>query len=122
MFSSFRGEMTLKSSQSKTNTLPSSGDNFIEPFFKATSLFIRLKQTFLIKVNVKTLMKLITGSEKSFKLTKSSTLPSGGKGRPEIGRPILQAATPSAASLISKAASTGVPQHSILASNHKNDK
>ena len=96
MFSSFRSEMTLKSSQPKTNTLP----------------------------NAKSESK----AEKAFKLSKSSTLPSSGfagkagKGRPEISRPILQTATPCAASLISKAPSTGVPQGSILASNHKHDR
>jgi hypothetical protein len=63
------------------------------------------------------------------KASKSASLPTG-KGKPEVGknlrpeisRPILQAATPTAASLISKAASTGVPQNSILASNHKHDR
>ena len=103
MFSSFKSEMTLKSSQTKTkaktktNTLP----------------------------NAKSESK----AEKAFKLSKSSTLPSGGfaagragNGRPEISRPVLQTATPCAASLISKAPSTGVPQGSILASNHKNDR
>ena len=51
-------------------------------------------------------------------LPKSSTLPLV-PSRPVIGRPVLQNATPSAASLISKSHSTGVSQSSILATKEK---
>ncbi len=52
------------------------------------------------------------GRKKS--LPKSSTLPIVPTARPVIGKPVLQNATPSAASLISKSHSTGVSQSSIL--------
>ena len=53
----------------------------------------------------------------SVSLTKSSTLPVAGSARPLISKPIFQTATPSAASLIERAPSTGVSQSSILKSN-----
>ena len=43
----------------------------------------------------------------------------GGKEKPVISRPILQTATPTAASLIAKAPSTGVSQSSILSGKEK---
>jgi hypothetical protein len=55
-------------------------------------------------------------------LPKSSTLPTVQAGRPLISRPILQATTSSAASLISKASSTGVSQSSILSGANKNER
>ena len=84
--SSFKPEPTVKTSLTKTSTLPSS---------------------------------LSTAGDGPLKLPKSSTLPTVQAGRPLISRPILQAATSSAASLISKAPSTGVSQSSILSGNNK---
>ena len=48
------------------------------------------------------------------RMSKSSTLPVDGGKRPEISRPILQTATPSASALIDRAPSTGISQTSIL--------
>ena len=77
MFSSFKGEMTLKSSQNKTNTLPLTSNN-----------------------NNNNNIINNGDAKSSFKLTKSSTLPSqsslsghAGTTRPEISRPILQVNT-----------------------------
>ncbi|TRY68307.1 hypothetical protein TCAL_03011 [Tigriopus californicus] len=58
-------------------------------------------------------------------MPKSSTLPSGstpGGLRPEIGKPVLQTATSSAQSLISRAPSTGISQSSILAKTDRRDR
>ena len=48
------------------------------------------------------------------RMSKSSTLPVDGGKRPEISRPVLQTATPSASALIDRAPSTGISQTSIL--------
>lgn len=58
-------------------------------------------------------------------MPKSSTLPSGSTPaslRPEIGKPVLQTATSSAQSLISRAPSTGISQSSILAKADRRDR
>ena len=62
---------------------------------------------------------LSTIGRKSQSLPKSSTLPAVQASRPLIGKPILQTATPSAASLIERAPSTGVSQSSILGGSNK---
>ena len=57
---------------------------------------------------------LATAAGNMSRMSKSSTLPVDGGKRPEISRPILQTATPSASALIDRAPSTGISQTSIL--------
>ena len=57
-------------------------------------------------------------TRKGFGMSKSSTLPIV-PSRPVISKPVLQMATPDAASLISKSHSTGVSQSSIIKGDHK---
>merc|ERR1719412_2760771 len=60
------------------------------------------------------------GENSNSSLPKSSTLPAvQTTSRPLISRPILQTATPCAASLIERAPSTGVSQSSILGGSNR---
>lgn len=67
-------------------------------------------------------LPLSSSSNVAKSLPKSSTLPLVPNARPVIGKPVLQNATPSAASLISKSHSTGVSQSSILSGKGSTEK
>ncbi len=71
-----------------------------------------------------TLPSNLSSASVSGPLPKSSTLPlnTPASMRPEISKPVLQTATPSAASLIEKAPSTGVSQSSILSRPERPEK
>ena len=106
LLSSFKPNEYPRSSMTKTSTLPSS--------LAAAAGASRIPKSSTLPLNPSAV------AEESADNSGGSA--NAGPSRPVIGKPVFQTATPSAASLISRAPSTGISQSSILAKSEKPEK